>query len=382
MTEFRYSHSAQQIIFGAGSIEDLAEALDPYGLDRILLCTIPRFRQNGLAGRVEALLEKRWVGTYAESSPHVPQAEVDAALQAAVQHEAEAVIALGGGSPIGLAKAVSMALEEARTGTPAQDGTPADQPLVSVIAIPTTYSGSEITPIYGITRPTDGKHHKFTFRDPKITPRLVIYDPELTFDLPPAMTASSGINALAHCIEAVYSIERNPIATAAALAGVRRIDRSLERAVANGRDLAARTELLEGAYLAGTAIATTKLGLHHGLCHVLGGTAGVPHGIANAVILPHAIRFNAAGTAPELAQVAGAMGLTGTDPQALAEAVAVRVYELIAEIGLPQRLRDVGIAKADLSGLARAALSSAAVLSNPVEITDAAQVESVYQAAY
>ena len=152
--------------------------------------------------------------------------------------------------------------------------------------------------------------------------------------------------------------------------------------MADGSDIAARTELLLGAYLAAVAISTAKIGLHHGLCHVLGGSAGVPHGIANSIILPHAMRFNADATAPELGAVAQAMGLTGgTDPE-LAEQAAQTVYDLITRIGLPQRLRDVGVAEADLPRLAQLALKSKAVQNNPKPITDAAQTEAVFRAAW
>jgi alcohol dehydrogenase class IV len=196
------------------------------------------------------------------------------------------------------------------------------------------------------------------------------------------MTASTGINALAHCVEAVYSITRNPLSTAAALQGVGHLTRALPRAVADGDDIDARTELLLGAYLAGTAISTVKLGLHHGLCHVLGGTAGVPHGIANSIMLPHVMRFNADATAPELAAVARAMGVAGQSDSQLAEQAAQAVYDLIAHMGLPQRLRDVGVAEADLPHLAEIALKSPTVQNNPKSMTDAAQTETVFRAAW
>jgi alcohol dehydrogenase class IV len=211
---------------------------------------------------------------------------------------------------------------------------------------------------------------------------LTLYDPELTLALPPRMTASSGINALAHCIEAVYSITRNPLATAAALQGVSHITRSLPHAVTNGDDIVARTELMLGAYLAATAVSTAKIGLHHGLCHVLGGTANVPHGIANAIILPHAMRFNADATTLELAAVARSMGLSGESETDLAEKAAQAVYDLIAQIGLPQRLRDVGVAETDLPHLAQVALKSKAVKNNPKPITHADQTEAVFRAAF
>jgi maleylacetate reductase len=382
VTAFTIVSTAQQVIFRAGALAGLGDAVAGFGWNRVLLCTIPRFRTTGLVARVEEILGPRLAVVYADAAPHVPEVQVAAATSLAREHGADAVMGLGGGSPIGLAKAVSAALEEHRNGRAAHSADPTERPLVPVIAVPTTYAGSEMTPIYGITRDVDGAPRKISKTNPKVTPKLTVYDPELTLDLPPGMTASSGINALAHCIEAVYSTTRNPVATAAALAGLRLIYRSLPAAVARGDDLSARTDLLEGAYLAGTAIATARIGLHHGLCHVLGGTAGVPHGVANAVMLPHAMRYNARGVAGELAETARAMGLSGADDADLAEAACRAVHDLVAAIGLPQRLRDAGVAEADLPGLAQAALSSSAVRNNPVRITGADELETVYRAAW
>lgn len=382
MTEFNYVSAAQQVIFGAGALDQLGEAVAGFGWQRLLLCTIPRFHTTGLVDRLGQILGRRLVACYSQVQPHVPQEQVDAALSLAVEYNIDAVIGLGGGSPIGLAKAVSLALEARRTGQPARAAFPTDQPLVPVIAIPTTYAGSEMTSIYGVTQVTEGQTRKVTVTDPKVTPKLTLYDPELTLALPPQLTASSAINALAHCVEAVYSITRNPLSTAAALQGSGYIFRALPQAVATGSNLEARTELLLGAYLAATAIATAKIGLHHGLCHVLGGTAGVPHGVANSIILPHAMRFNTDATAPELAAVARSIGLAGGSEIELAEQSAQAVYELITRTGLPQRLRDVGVAAADLPRLAQVALKSQAVQNNPKPITSAAQTEAVLRAAW
>src|SRR5256886_4818310 len=202
------------------------------------------------------------------------------------------------------------------------------------------------------------------------------------------MTASTGINALAHCIEALYSLTRNPLSTAAATSGVHAITSALPRCYAAGDDLEARSEMLMGAYLAGTALSSVTMALHHGLCHVLGGTAGVPHGVANSIILPHALRFNIDATAPQLARAAEAMGVgrntsaSSIDDAVLAEQVVERIYTLIGQMKLPQHLRSVGVKETDLPNLAQLALQSRAVQSNPKPITNAAQIESVLRAAW
>jgi maleylacetate reductase len=355
----------QKIIFGAGVLPQLPSFLAPFGWQRVLFVTTGSARRSGRAAQIEALLGQALAAAYDSAQPHVPEAQVAEALALARSAEVDAVLALGGGSAIGLAKAVSHHL----------DG------VAPVVAIPTTYAGSEMTPIFGVTQATDGATQKVTTRDPRSLPRLVVYDPELTLDLPPGLTASTGINALAHCVEAVYAVDRNALSTQAALAGARAISRALPRCVAAGHDLDARTEMLEGAHLAGRSLGDVSMGLHHGLCHVLGGSAGVSHGLANAVILPHAMRFNLDAAVPHLAALGTAMGLAAADDEALALAAIHHVAALIASLGLPQRLRDVGVPFTDLPRLARLAAASKTVRSNPKEAREA-QLESLLNEAW
>jgi maleylacetate reductase len=387
MNEFRYTSYAQEIIFAADSVARLVDAVERFHWRRLMLCSTGSLRRGGHIATLEKALGSRLVAVYEHVQPHVPDFQVVEALELASEKEIDALIGMGGGSPIGMAKAVSMALEEKRTG-PARAAFPIDQPLVPVIAIPTTYAGSEMTPTYGVTYHNDGSARKVTVTDAKITPRLVIYDPLLTLNLSTAMTASTGINALAHCVEALYSITRNPLSTSAALSGMRSIYTALPLCYADGNDLEARTEMLVGAFLAGSALSHVTMALHHGLCHILGGTAGVPHGVANSIILPHAMRFNLDATAIQLAQAAEVMGI-GRDTsgpyisdEAAAEEVVERIYEFIGQMKLPQHLRDVGVKEADLPYLAQLALQSRAVKSNPKPITDAVQIEALLQAAW
>ncbi len=384
MDEFRYTSYAQEIIFGPGSLARLSEAVERFSWRRLMLCSTGSQRRNGHTGTIESLLGERLVASYESVASHVPGAQVAEVSALAYESEIDAVIGLGGGSSIGMAKAVSLAVEEKRSGRPARAANPIEQPLVAAIAIPTTYAGSEMTPTYGITHHENGSARKITVTDAKITPKLVIYDPVLTLDLPPEMTASTGINALAHCIEALYSITRNPLSTTVALRAVQAIYSALPRCYASGDDLEARTEMLMGAFLAGMALAHVSMALHHGLCHVLGGTAGIPHGVANSIILPHAMRFNLGAAASELAQAAEAMGIArvGQSAGSAAEEAIDKIDKLIGQMKLPQHLREVGIHEADLPGLARIALKSSAVRSNPRSITDAAQIEEVLRAAW
>jgi alcohol dehydrogenase class IV len=386
MDRFHYISFAQEVIFGPGSLAQLGEAVERFKFQRLLLCTNHSVRSNGYLSLIEAALGDRLVAVFDHVLPHVQDVQVDEILGLAIEKNADAVVSVGGGSPIGMAKAIASALEEKRIGHPARAAFPTDQPLIPVIAIPTTYAGSEMTPVYGITHANETPPRKVTVNDPKIAPKLVIYDPELTLKLPPEMTASTGINALAHCIEALYSKTRNPLSTAAALSGVRHISNALLRCYQDGSNLEARTEMLLGAHLAGLSLASVSMGLHHGLCHVLGGTANIPHGIANSIILPHAIRFNADVTAPQLLPAAEAMGMSvnGTSPMVVMEALSQKISGLISQMNLPQRLRDAGVAlqESELPNLAQLGFQNRTVQNNPKPITDAAQIEQLLRDAW
>jgi maleylacetate reductase len=384
MNAFSYTAFAQVIHFGPGALDKLPAALAECGWRRVGLLTTGSARLSGRAAQVETLLAGQCAFTFDEALPHVPVAQVETVTGLAEAHAVDALLALGGGSAIGLAKVVSMALEARRAGSPARAAHPTVQPLVPTGAIPTTYAGSEMTSGMGLTESDGaGGTRKVTRSDPRITPKLVLYDPLLTLDLPPGVTASTAMNALAHCVEAVYSTRRNPLATAAALSGAGHIARSVRACMADGNNLEARTEMLLGAHLAGAALATVAMGLHHGLCHVLGGSAGVPHGVANAIILPHAMRFNLDATTPELAQLGRALEAAAPDAgdRAAAEAAVVAVSRLVAGLPVPQRLREVGVQRADLPRLAAIAVHSGPVRANPKPVTPA-DVERIYEAAW
>ena len=384
MDEFHYVSYSQEVIFGAGSLSRLSEAVERSGWRRLMLVTNRSLRESGHVTLVEGILGDCIVATFETVHPHVPDVQVDEALALAIENQVDAILGLGGGSPIGMAKATAFLLEEKRTGRPTRAASPMDQPRVPVIAIPTTYAGSEMTPVYGITHTRETPPRKVTVSDPKITPKLALYDPQLTLDLPAEMTASTGINALAHCIEALYSTTRNPLSTAAATNGVRHISRALLRCYAQGGNLEARTEMLIGSHLAGLALASVSMGLHHGLCHVLGGTANVPHGIANSILLPHVMRFNAEATAVQLAPAAEAMGLSvsGLSPVMVVDDAASRIFDLVGQMSLPQRLRDTGVKEADLAGIAQLAFQNRTVQNNPRPITNAAQIEKLLREAW
>ncbi|HKO25364.1 MAG TPA: iron-containing alcohol dehydrogenase [Chloroflexota bacterium] len=379
---FQYTSHAQHVVFGAGELANLGAHLGRVAGGRVILCTSGSYVRNGTLTRVREALGERLVAIFDGVRPHVPETTVAAAVALAMEAKAEVVIGLGGGSALGTAKAVSAALHEGTAGGYGRASSRTDQPPIALVAIPTTYAGSEMTPLYGVTRSAEDR--KVTTTDARVLPALVLYDPELTLELPPEVTAGTGVNALAHCIEGVYSTTRSPVSTATALAGIEVIRRALPRCVVTGRDVEVRTQMLSGAYLAGTTIAHAALAIHHGLCHVLGGTAGVPHGAANSIMLPHAMRFNLPVCSAELSRVARALGIdtAGLSDEAAAAAAVDAVAALIHGLGMPQRLRDAGVAADDLPRLAALALKSAAVRANPRRVTAAAQVEGILQAAW
>jgi maleylacetate reductase len=364
---FSYETAVQRIIFGSGARNQLPAVAGDFGWQNLLLCTSPHLAASGAAGHLVSSLIGRDVAVFDRVAAHVPEAQVLQVLAVAQQKGCDALIALGGGSVIGLAKAVSYRLTAGPSQTP---------PRVPVVAIPTTYAGSEMTPVFGITQPdAEGSPRKVTFRDTAITPRVVLYDPQLTVDLPAPLSASSGVNALAHCIEAVYSLTRNPLSTAAALRGIQLIQSALPACVKDGQDLAARDQMLQGAHLAGIALATVSMGIHHGTGHVLGGTAGVPHGVANCIVLPHAMRFNAEAVPQQLALVAEALGVqrSGRSDFEMALAAADAAQALTRHLNTPQQLRQAGVARSLLPQLAKNMLLSKAVLNNPKPLTSEEQ---------
>ena len=384
VTPFRYLSYTQEVLFGPGERARLPQAVQRFGWRRLMLVTSGSARRSGHAAQLEQLLGGSLAATYDHVQPHVPETQVAEAAALAAEREAEAIIGLGGGSPIGLAKAVAHDLAAKRASPPPNAA------YLPIIAIPTTYAGSEMTAVYGVTRHTpEGGTLKVTVSDPLIAPRLVVYDPELTLDLPPELTASTGMNALAHCIEALYSVTRHPLSSAAAVSGLSLIGRALPVCCAEPGNGQARGDMLAGAHLAGASLASAAMALHHGVCHVLGGTAGVPHGIANSIILPHTMRFNADALVPTPpAKTWGQLAASALDlppaegPIAAANAAAEWVHQLTGRLGLPQRLREAGVREADLPSLAQLAFASRTVHNNPKPINSAAELEALLRAAW
>jgi alcohol dehydrogenase class IV len=305
-----------RVVFGAGAARTaLADEVDRLGVSRLLLIA---GGGETVARDVAAPLADRIAGTFTGIQPHVPVEVADAARKQAAAAGADAVLSVGGGSATGTAKAVALT-----TGLP-------------VIAVPTTYAGSEVTPVWGLT---DGER-KTTGVDARVLPRLVIYDPELTLSLPGPLSAASGLNAMAHCVDAFWAPGRNPVSALAAGEAIKVLAAALPAVSRDGMDLAARGDLLYGAYLAGTAFAVTGSGLHHKICHVLGGRYGLPHAQTHAIMLPYVLAFNAPGAPGAVRRIGDALG--SEDP-------ARALQLLAAQLGLPGGLRDIGLREEQLA---------------------------------
>jgi maleylacetate reductase len=350
---------AQQVVFGAGSLARVPELLKSLGVRRPMLMTTPGRAASDDGKRLVELLSRSLAGVFAEVAPHVPAPVVQAALLQARRDGIDGIVSFGGGACADAAKAVAYFTEQ-EGGTPGASF--ADRPVLPHVSIPTTYSGAELTPFFGMTDPRS--RQKSGAGGPTSAPLAAVYDPDVTRSTPPRVRAETGMNALAHCVEAAWSPRRTPEAEAVALAGFRRIMSALPQAVEDPDDGDARAAMLTGAALGGRCLQNASMGVHHGLAQLVGGRTGIPHGLANAVILPHAIRFNAEAVPGAIEALAGTIG---AEPQALADVVAM----MAGFMGLPDRLRDCGVEEADLDAVARLSQSSPSVQANPRPVGEA-----------
>lgn len=321
-----------RIVFGAGALARLAEEIGRLGCQRALLLATPF--QAGDVARLAGSLGPLAAGIYANATMHTPVAVTEAALAVYRQTGADCVVAYGGGSTIGLGKAIAV-----RTDAPQ-------------IVVATTYAGSEVTPILGETE----NGLKTTRRDPKILPEVVIYDPDLTLGLPVAMSVVSGLNAMAHAVEALYAQDRNPVATLEAVEGLRALKEALPEIVATPGDRAARSRALYGSWLCGTVLGSVGMALHHKLCHTLGGSFDLPHAETHAVILPHSAAYNAVAAADELRPVADLFGSVGGG-----------LHDFAAALGAPLSLKALGLKESDLDRAADIATTNPYWNPRPIE---------------
>lgn len=326
LKEFTYAANAARVIFGNGTLARVSEEAERLGIERAILLTTAS--QAHEIARMAALFGDRAVAVFTEAAMHTPVAVTAKALRLVEEKKVDGLVALGGGSTTGLAKAIAL-----HTDLPQ-------------IIVPTTYAGSEMTPILGQTE----NGIKTTIRSDRVLPETVIYDVSLTMNLPATLSAASGLNAIAHAVEALYSRDRNPILRFMAMDGIAALARALPRIQADPHDTDARADALYGAWLCGTCLGQAGMALHHKLCHVVGGTFDLPHAETHAVLMPHAVAYNAIAAPAAMSDIAAALG---------ADDAATGLFHLAGRLGIDRSLKSYGMPR---DGVARAVELT---LSNP-----------------
>ncbi|MBX5463024.1 MAG: maleylacetate reductase [Steroidobacteraceae bacterium] len=300
-----------RVVFRSGALDELADETQRLG-SRAMVISSPG--QRHLAERCAELIGDGAVLVYPAAQMHTPADSVRAACSEADRVQADCCVAIGGGSTIGLAKAIAF------------------ERRLPILAVPTTYSGSEATSIWGYTE--NGVKH--VARHAHVQPRTILYDPLLTLGLPPSVSGPSGVNAIAHCVEALYSESANPLVSIMAEEGIRALGRSLPKVVKEPRNVAARTDALYGAWLGGVVLGAVGMALHHKLCHVLGGAFNLPHAETHTVLLPHVAAFNTAAAPEALSRVAAALGVSNAAQGLFDLNLAIGAWVALKDIGMPE----------------------------------------------
>lgn len=313
--EFTFTQPAQRVRFGPGISQKVGQEVERLGCRRAVIVTTPGKAE--MAQQVGASLGSGHAGTVPLAVMHTPVSVTEQAMAELDRFGADCLVAIGGGSAIGLGKALAL-----RTDLPQ-------------VVLPTTYSGSEATAVLGQTE----AGRKTTLKDPRVLPEVILYDAELVRSLPIEITVASALNAMAHAAEGLYARDGNPISTLLAVEGLRAFKSALPKVRHNPADLAARGETLYGAWLCGTVLGQVGMALHHKLCHVLGGSFGLPHAQTHAVMLPYTIGFNAVAAADRLTPILDIFGGTS---------VGGALQRFASEVGGPQSLEELGMAEGDL----------------------------------
>jgi alcohol dehydrogenase class IV len=333
---FVYSALPSRVVFGFGTLARLPEEIRKLDCRRALVLSTPE--QQNSARAIASLLGDFCAGTFTQAAMHTPIEVTERAMQSVAQLNADCTVAIGGGSTTGLGKAIAL-----RTDLPQ-------------IVVPTTYAGSEATPILGETQ--EGR--KTTQRSMKVLPEVILYDVDLTLTLPPALSATSGINAIAHSVEALYTQDANPIISMMAERGIESLSHALPLIVQNPADKSARSDALFGAWLCGVCLGAVGMALHHKLCHTLGGSFNLPHAETHTIILPHAVAYNAPAVPDAMARVARALGTSSA---------AQGLFDLAKSLGAPTALKDLGMDESELDRAADLATASPYWNPRPIDRT-------------
>lgn len=386
-----------EVHFGTGSLSNLSAALERYGIRRAIVVTGHSLAEKtDLVDKVTAACDNRCVGVFSDTSQHVPRASVLAAAEFARAKDADAVVSFGGGTPNDTGKAVTMCLAEGiseradfdkysiKFEYPDKIEIPAlNHDPIPMFAIPTTLSAGEFTFFVGVT--DEERKVKDLFLDKRLTAKAVFLDPALTLATPERLWLGTGMRAVDHCIEALCSSTHQPFTDALAYRSLAMLVRYLRECKADPNDLAARSQCMVAAWLSVCGLASVTLGLSHGIGHQLGARCNVPHGETSAVMMHNVMEFNRAETLAQQAWVAESMGvdIAGMSEEAAAVAARDEVLKLVRDdLGLPWRLRDVGVAEEDFDGIATDALQDLIVATNPRHVTSKDEVIGLLKTAW
>lgn len=390
VAEFVHQSPQQRVVFRAGALETLGEELARAGITRPVLLAGGSVARGAAYARMREQLGSMPLLVHEGVPPHSSVALVERVAREARAFEADGFIAIGGGSVSDTAKAVALLMAEGgRLADHASSFTPPDrlripelkQPKLPIVAIPTTASAAEVTPGLGVS---DEAGHKLLFSDAKLACRVILIDPQLCLDVPAPLMLATGMNGLAHCIEGLYARTRSPMAEAVAQYAIPRFLAALPALARDPHALEPRAALMAAAHLSGQVLLGARTCLHHAACHVLGATTGVGHGDANAVMLPHAMAFNQPAAGAELAQAARVAGLAGwgDNNDVAAGKLTHAVAALRGQIGVPQRLRDLGVREDQLATVAQRTLGERGLYFNPRRVDDPAPLLELLRAAW
>ena len=379
-------NTAASIQFGAGKIAELGEMAGTRMGKRVMLVSDPGLVNLGMVDAAVEILEKAdlEVVVYADVQADPPEAIIHAAVEMAREHKVEGIIGLGGGSSLDVAKLVAVLALGQETLADMYGVGNVKGPRLPLILVPTTSgTGSEVTMVSIVTT---GKSEKMGVVSPVILPDVALLDPELTYGLPPHITAATGIDAMVHAIEAYASASpnNNPISRNLACEALRLMGGAIERAVHDGGDTGARADMLLGSMMAGQAFANSPVAAVHALAYPIGGHYKVPHGLSNALVLPHVLRFNAVTAPKPYAELAPHVfpEMEGMGTQEAASAFAEGMQELSKRCGLQQGLREMGIERDALPMLARDAMNQTRLLVNNPREVDLDAALGIYEAAF
>jgi maleylacetate reductase len=331
---FVYQSQPGRVVFGRGSLAKVPEEIDRLGRSRVLVIATPGRKK--LAEEIAARLGSKSVGVFDRAVMHVPAQTAEAGRAEAARLDADCLVAIGGGSATGLAKAIALV-----SGHP-------------ILCVPTTYAGSEMTSTWGLTE----GGIKRNARDPRVLPKTVVYDPALTTTMSAMLSVTSGMNAVAHCVEALYAEECNPIVSLMAQEGIRAMARSLPVVVTEPANLEARSLALYGAWLGGASLGAAGMALHHKLCHILGGAFNLPHAETHTVLLPHVAAYNQPAAPQAMERVACALD---------SKSAAQGLYDLEAGMGAPLSLQLIGMKHDGLDLAADLAVKTPSYNPRPLE---------------